>query len=255
MKQGLPWSIKGIDPEARDVAKSAAKSDGLTLGAWMTKMIFERGQQGTARPEAASNASAGANAETAQVDMETLVRVVGVLIQKVEKAESSDAERSDELMTLIRGLSDSAGQSTENPSADSEAAASAHTESPKLSAEVAEGVEDLEAGPDPLFVEPDVAAAPEDDLAAITDDEAAPVSDIQSDTQNEDPEGDAAAHASDPVAPGSINPGAMDRAASSPPSGKVARLGTVVLVGGLILAGFSIPVIFPDLAASVLSLF
>ena len=34
-----PWSVKGVDPEARDAAKIAARRSGLTVGAWLTQTI------------------------------------------------------------------------------------------------------------------------------------------------------------------------------------------------------------------------
>lgn len=42
MKPGLPWSVKGVDPDMREAAKSAAKSRGMTLGQWLNETI-ERG--------------------------------------------------------------------------------------------------------------------------------------------------------------------------------------------------------------------
>ncbi len=35
-----PWSVKGIDPRAREVAKAAAQREGLTLGEWMNKRLL-----------------------------------------------------------------------------------------------------------------------------------------------------------------------------------------------------------------------
>lgn len=40
-----PWSIKGIDPEARVVAKSAARKEGMTLGEWLNRVILEDGER------------------------------------------------------------------------------------------------------------------------------------------------------------------------------------------------------------------
>lgn len=46
MKSNVPWSVKGIDPEARVVAKEAARKAGMTLGEWMTSMIHQVGEDG-----------------------------------------------------------------------------------------------------------------------------------------------------------------------------------------------------------------
>ena len=34
-----PWSVKGVDPEARGAAKSAARRAGLTIGSWLSQTI------------------------------------------------------------------------------------------------------------------------------------------------------------------------------------------------------------------------
>ncbi|MCI5043940.1 MAG: hypothetical protein MRY72_04525 [Aquisalinus sp.] len=44
MKSNVPWSIKGIDPETREVAKKAAREAGMTLGEWLNKNISTMGE-------------------------------------------------------------------------------------------------------------------------------------------------------------------------------------------------------------------
>ncbi len=39
MKRRIPWSVKGIDDDARQSAKAAARDAGMTLGEWLNKMI------------------------------------------------------------------------------------------------------------------------------------------------------------------------------------------------------------------------
>ena len=41
MSAGAPWSVKGIDPKAREVAKDHARRSGMTLGAWLNHVILE----------------------------------------------------------------------------------------------------------------------------------------------------------------------------------------------------------------------
>lgn len=41
MKPGLPWSVKGIDTDAREAAKEAARRSGMTLGEWLNSTILE----------------------------------------------------------------------------------------------------------------------------------------------------------------------------------------------------------------------
>jgi localization factor PodJL len=42
MKPGVPWSVKGIDNEARAAAKHAARRSGMTLGEWLNTVIREQ---------------------------------------------------------------------------------------------------------------------------------------------------------------------------------------------------------------------
>ena len=55
-----PWSVKGIDPKAREIAKDLARRQGLTLGDWLNRMI-EDSAGGAEGPELseASPVSAG----------------------------------------------------------------------------------------------------------------------------------------------------------------------------------------------------
>ena len=39
MIEGMPWSVKGVEPEIRDDALHAAHSSGLTLGQWLNGVI------------------------------------------------------------------------------------------------------------------------------------------------------------------------------------------------------------------------
>jgi localization factor PodJL len=43
MKAQIPWSVKGVEPEAREAAKVAARRAGLTLGAWLNQVIRDSG--------------------------------------------------------------------------------------------------------------------------------------------------------------------------------------------------------------------
>ncbi|WP_441339426.1 peptidoglycan-binding protein [Phenylobacterium sp.] len=41
MTAAAPWSVKGIDPKAREVAKDLARRSGMTLGEWLNRMILD----------------------------------------------------------------------------------------------------------------------------------------------------------------------------------------------------------------------
>jgi localization factor PodJL len=54
MTAGAPWSVKGIDPKAREIAKDLARRSGMTLGEWLNQMIMEDPAEDA--PEAAASA-------------------------------------------------------------------------------------------------------------------------------------------------------------------------------------------------------
>ncbi|ATC31447.1 Localization factor PodJS [Caulobacter vibrioides] len=54
MTAASPWSVKGIDPKAREVAKDLARRSGMTLGEWLNRMIIE-GDGQTAEPRLAGD--------------------------------------------------------------------------------------------------------------------------------------------------------------------------------------------------------
>ena len=39
------WSVKGIDPKAREIARDLARRSGLTLGEWLNQMITDTGDE------------------------------------------------------------------------------------------------------------------------------------------------------------------------------------------------------------------
>lgn len=45
MASNSPWSVKGVDPEAREAAKIAARRAGLTVGQWLSQTILATASQ------------------------------------------------------------------------------------------------------------------------------------------------------------------------------------------------------------------
>ena len=56
MTAAAPWSVKGIDPKAREVAKDLARRSGMTLGEWLNRMIIDGEGPDAATLEAFANA-------------------------------------------------------------------------------------------------------------------------------------------------------------------------------------------------------
>jgi localization factor PodJL len=44
MKFGVPWSVKGIRPEARETAREAARRSGMPLGEWLNTVILQQAE-------------------------------------------------------------------------------------------------------------------------------------------------------------------------------------------------------------------
>ncbi|MGE0181381.1 MAG: hypothetical protein AB7F91_03895 [Parvularculaceae bacterium] len=43
MKSNAPWSVKGIERDARETAKAAAQREGMTVGEWLNQIIYNAG--------------------------------------------------------------------------------------------------------------------------------------------------------------------------------------------------------------------
>jgi localization factor PodJL len=80
MTSGAPWSVKGIDPKAREVAKDLARRSGMTLGEWLNQMIMEE-------PEASA---ADAAEEPAPIAAEEFGRVSSALDRLATRIESAE---------------------------------------------------------------------------------------------------------------------------------------------------------------------
>lgn len=136
MRPGVPWSVKGIEPEAREAAKQAARRAGMTLGAWLNDMIMQQGTDevgpdglphGALPPEFAALDAArtqpqapqppfmqpAAYAQPApyppQIDLSPVTDAVRDLVQRMDSNErrlegsiSALAERMDENERMLR---------------------------------------------------------------------------------------------------------------------------------------------------------
>src|ERR1700748_1779998 len=54
MTAGGPWSVKGIDPKAREIAKDLARRSGMTLGEWLNQMILDDSEEESAERKLAA---------------------------------------------------------------------------------------------------------------------------------------------------------------------------------------------------------
>ncbi len=51
MKSNAPWSVKGIERDARETAKEAARREGMTVGEWLSQVIQSAGDPATSNGE------------------------------------------------------------------------------------------------------------------------------------------------------------------------------------------------------------
>lgn len=69
------WSLRGVDPRAREVARSAAKREGITIGEWLNRQLLDDG------------AEPGETSDGAYEDPEALAHVLDRLSRRIEAAE------------------------------------------------------------------------------------------------------------------------------------------------------------------------
>lgn len=85
MKSNAPWSVKGIERDARETAKEAARREGMTVGEWLSQVIH------AARDPATSDG------EIEGLKISDLVRAIEHLNKRVIHAEFKGAAASDDL--------------------------------------------------------------------------------------------------------------------------------------------------------------
>ncbi|WP_417519989.1 peptidoglycan-binding protein [Minwuia sp.] len=100
MKSTAPWSVKGIEPEAREVAKAKAKAAGMTLGQWLNQAIADAGQpqEKPAEPQAPTGSA---------LDTARIMRAIAELARRVDlvsNAQGSAPPASTELTTRMASL-------------------------------------------------------------------------------------------------------------------------------------------------------
>jgi localization factor PodJL len=129
-----PWSVKGVDPEAREAAKIAARRAGLTVGQWLSQTIrhaateqLRNGGRGTAAVDGSSamanippaESLSGAHPQPPAPTMQAIFESIQKLSARVEAAESKTAaavaplaEQVDALARQIEEVKDRSGIST-----------------------------------------------------------------------------------------------------------------------------------------------
>jgi len=99
MKPGAPWSIKGVDGDAREVAKAKARAADMTLGQWLNRAIAEAD-----KPQAA--APAPAQPQGSSLDTARLMRAISEVARRVDQVRDSSTAPADpsQLEAAIDGI-------------------------------------------------------------------------------------------------------------------------------------------------------
>ena len=102
MTAAAPWSVKGIDPKAREIAKDLARRSGMTLGEWLNQMIFEDGESAPSRVVALTRPGAEPGSRTG----EGLQQVLAALEDLTGRFDASLKEQADTSARFEAALAD-----------------------------------------------------------------------------------------------------------------------------------------------------
>ena len=102
MKTSTPWSIKGIDPEARVAAKEAAKREGMTLGAWITQKIIEENSEDLAGEATVASAQRRKGKETKSRPTAIDVGAFAAALRDVAERTQNSERRSEDRVEALR---------------------------------------------------------------------------------------------------------------------------------------------------------
>jgi len=93
MKSNAPWSVKGIEKDAREAAKAAAQREGMTVGEWLNQIIYTAGD-----PDAPQTAG-----EIEGLKARDLAAAIEHLSRRISAAESKSAQAVDNLARSLGG--------------------------------------------------------------------------------------------------------------------------------------------------------
>ena len=101
MKSNAPWSVKGIDRDARETAKEAARREGMTVGEWLNQMIFSHSEAGGEGP---AQTGALADSEVEGLKLRDIVTAIEHLRNRAVEAEAKQARVMGELTRSMGGF-------------------------------------------------------------------------------------------------------------------------------------------------------
>ncbi|WDI30312.1 hypothetical protein PUV54_10115 [Hyphococcus flavus] len=93
MKSNAPWSVKGIERDAREAAKEAARREGMTVGEWLNQMIYSHGQEG-----------ASSSGEIEGLKLRDIVTAIEHLRNRIVEAEKKNVDSLSHLSRNVGGV-------------------------------------------------------------------------------------------------------------------------------------------------------
>ena len=110
MTSGAPWSVKGIDPKAREIAKDLARRSGMTLGEWLNQVIYDDNAQTAPGAPSLRAASAGdrpaSENRTPRRGGDDLERVLAALQDLSERFDASVQDQAEMSARFEHALAD-----------------------------------------------------------------------------------------------------------------------------------------------------
>ncbi|NWG72133.1 MAG: SEL1-like repeat protein [Parvularculaceae bacterium] len=94
MKSSAPWSVKGVEKDARETAKEAARREGMTVGEWLNQVIY------TASDPASSNG------QIEGLKISDLVSAIEHVSKRVIGEETRSTEAFEEIGKNLGGIVD-----------------------------------------------------------------------------------------------------------------------------------------------------
>lgn len=102
MTQG-PWSVKGIDPKARELARERAQRQGVTLGQYLNSLLLE-GDSGSFEEIDLSNTFSRSSSPSGDHDLRRMSQEIDQLAQRLEASTSRSARAVSGIDKSILGL-------------------------------------------------------------------------------------------------------------------------------------------------------
>ena len=112
MSEPISWVLEGVEPEAQEAAKLAAKRAGLPLGTWISQTLMtaaavelKRGASTPAQPPFTTTATSGGH-QPPTLTTEMLLDNIRRLSQRIETAEQRTSEAIAPLSEKMAHLSE-----------------------------------------------------------------------------------------------------------------------------------------------------